>query len=61
MARRDIRNILDFESDFPEAKIVRLEQNYRSTEVILAAASAVIANNLNRKEKRLWTDRSAAT
>jgi len=54
----DIRNILDFESDFPEAKIVRLEQNYRSTEVILAAASAVIANNLNRKEKRLWTDRS---
>jgi DNA helicase-2/ATP-dependent DNA helicase PcrA len=54
----DIRNILDFESDFPEAKVVRLEQNYRSTEVILAAASAVIANTLNRKEKRLWTDRS---
>ena len=54
----DIRNILDFESDFPEAKVVRLEQNYRSTEVILAAASALIANNLNRKEKRLWTDRS---
>ena len=54
----DIRNILDFESDFPEAKVVRLEQNYRSTEVILAAASALIANNLNRKEKRLWTDQS---
>ena len=52
----DLRNILDFETDFPEAIIVRLEQNYRSTEVILKAASSVIANNRNRKEKALWTD-----
>jgi DNA helicase-2/ATP-dependent DNA helicase PcrA len=54
----DIRNILDFEADFPETTVVRLEQNYRSTAVILEAASALIANNLNRKEKRLWTDRA---
>jgi DNA helicase-2/ATP-dependent DNA helicase PcrA len=52
----DIRNILDFEHDFPEAKVVRLERNYRSTQVILDAASAVIGNNRNRKEKTLWTD-----
>ncbi len=52
----DLRNILDFETDFPEAATVRLEQNYRSTEVILKAASTVIANNRNRKEKALWTD-----
>ena len=53
----DIRNILEFEKDFPEAKIIRLEQNYRSTQVILEAASAVVANNLKRKGKTLWTDR----
>jgi DNA helicase-2/ATP-dependent DNA helicase PcrA len=54
----DLRNILDFEQDFPEAKIVRLEQNYRSTQVILDGASAVISQNQNRKDKRLWTDRA---
>jgi DNA helicase II / ATP-dependent DNA helicase PcrA len=53
----DLRNILDFENDFPDASVVRLERNYRSTQVILDAASAVIANNRNRKEKTLWTDR----
>ena len=54
----DLRNILDFEHDFPEARIVRLERNYRSTQVILDAASAIIAQNRNRKEKRLYTDRT---
>jgi DNA helicase-2/ATP-dependent DNA helicase PcrA len=53
----DLKNILDFEHDFPEARVVRLEQNYRSTQVILDAASAVIRQNRNRKDKRLWTDR----
>ena len=53
----DLRNILDFEQDFPEARIVRLERNYRSTKIILAAATAVISHNQNRKDKRLWTDR----
>jgi ATP-dependent DNA helicase UvrD/PcrA len=53
----DLRNILDFEHDFPEATIVKLEQNYRSTQVILDAATAVISQNRNRKDKRLWTDR----
>ena len=54
----DLRNILDFERDFPEVRTVRLERNYRSTQVILDAASAVIAQNKNRKEKRLYTERT---
>src|SRR4051812_3351731 len=53
----DLRNILDFEQDFGEAKIVKLERNYRSTQIILDAASAVISQNRNRKDKHLWTDR----
>jgi DNA helicase-2/ATP-dependent DNA helicase PcrA len=54
----DLRNILDFERDFPDATVVKLEQNYRSTQVILDAASAVIGRNRNRKDKRLWTERA---
>ncbi len=54
----DIRNILEFEQDFPEARIIRLEQNYRSTQNILQAASAVVAKNIKRKGKTLWTERS---
>ena len=54
----DLRNILDFEQDFPEARMVKLERNYRSTQIILDAASAVISQNRNRKDKRLWTDRA---
>jgi DNA helicase-2/ATP-dependent DNA helicase PcrA len=53
----DLKNILDFERDFPEATIVKLERNYRSTQIILDAASAVISQNRNRKDKHLWTDR----
>jgi DNA helicase-2/ATP-dependent DNA helicase PcrA len=53
----DLRNILDFEHDFPEAATVRLERNYRSTQVILDAASSVIRHNRNRKDKRLYTER----
>ena len=52
----DIRNILDFEKDFPGCKVVKLEQNYRSTSTILDAANQVIAHNSGRKEKTLWTD-----
>ena len=53
----DIKNILEFEKDFPNAKVIRLEQNYRSTQTILEAASSVVANNLKRKGKTLWTAR----
>ena len=53
----NIRNILDFEKNFPDAKVIKLEQNYRSTQNILNAANAVIANNRGRKKKTLWSDR----
>lgn len=55
----NIRNILDFEKEYPDAKVVRLEQNYRSTQSILDAANAVIRNNRGRKSKTLWTDQGA--
>jgi DNA helicase-2/ATP-dependent DNA helicase PcrA len=57
----DIRNILEFEQDFPNANIIRLEQNYRSTQVILEAAGAVVANNIRRKGKKLWTERQGGS
>lgn len=55
----DIRNILDFEKDYPDAKVIKLEQNYRSTANILDAANQVIAHNAGRKEKALWTEAGA--
>ncbi|MDD4524694.1 MAG: UvrD-helicase domain-containing protein [Lachnospiraceae bacterium] len=55
----DVRNILDFESVYKDAQVVKLEQNYRSTQNVLDAANAVIHNNVNRKQKSLWTSRGA--
>src|SRR6201994_3348791 len=57
----DIRNILEFEKDFPNARTIRLEQNYRSTQVILEGASAVVAQNTQRKGKNLWTSREGGS
>ncbi len=57
----DIQNILDFEKDYPNAKLVKLEQNYRSTQFILDAANAVIDNNSGRKPKNLWTDKDGGS
>ena len=57
----DIRNILEFEKDFPETRTIRLEQNYRSTQVILEGASAVVAQNTQRKGKNLWTSREGGS
>jgi DNA helicase II / ATP-dependent DNA helicase PcrA len=57
----DIRNILEFEKDFPNSKTIRLEQNYRSTSIILEAASAVVARNTQRKGKALWTAREGGS
>ena len=52
----DVRNILNFEQDYPEAKVVKLERNYRSTQKILDAAHGIISKNIHRKDKKLWTD-----
>src|SRR5207302_2057721 len=52
----DIRNVLDFEDHFPDAQVIKLEQNYRSTQTILSAANAVITHNRARKHKELWSE-----
>lgn len=57
----DIQNILDFEKDYPNCRSIKLEQNYRSTKIILDAANAVIDNNEGRPEKNLWTDKTEGT
>ena len=57
----NIRNILDYEKVYPDAKVIKLEQNYRSTQNILDAANAVIRNNRGRKEKALWTEKGAGS
>jgi len=57
----DLRNILNFEKDYPDAKIIVLEQNYRSTKIILQAAQEIISTNTQRKEKNLWTDNEEGT
>src|SRR6202522_2181866 len=57
----DIKNILEFEKDFPNTQIIRLEQNYRSTQTILEGASAVVAQNTQRKGKNLWTAREGGS
>lgn len=57
----NIRNILDYEKVYPEAQVIKLEQNYRSTQNILEAANSVIQNNVGRKEKSLWTDKGAGS
>jgi DNA helicase-2/ATP-dependent DNA helicase PcrA len=59
--KADIRNILNFEKDFPKSKVIVLEQNYRSTQTILDVARSVIAPNKERKDKRLWTENAAGT
>lgn len=53
----DIRNILEFEKDYDDVHVVKLEQNYRSTQIILDAANTVISNNIERKRKRLWSEK----
>lgn len=54
----DVRNILNFEQDYPEARVVRLERNYRSTQKILDAAHGIISKNIQRKDKKIWTDKA---